>query len=301
MLCQLLNRCGWTAIVVGSLTTGASAQNYLIMPDSTNNRTVLFDPFNGALINNNYFALTPSSTPVEAIQVGSEIWVSTQLGDRIERYTLGGAPISNITGAYDNVRGITLIGNTVYMTNDGIGNGAPGPSVHRFDMAGNPLGFTLTPATTGPFDVLAYGNNMLVSSDAANDDIHQYTLAGASVGTFHNTTSLNFAEQMDYDPAGNILVAGFSSNNVATLNFNTGALVSSFAAPGARGVNQLGNGNIMWTSGAGAFVYDINTQTSTQVYAGGGRFLSLVSVPAPGALAMLGLAGLLGSPRRRRH
>jgi len=301
MLRSFLTHCGLTTIVIGLSTTGASAQNYLIMPDSTNNRTVLFDPFNGALINSNYFALTPSSTPIEAIQVGSEIWVSTQLGDRIERYTLGGAPISNITGAYDNVRGISLIGNTVYMCNDGTGNGAPGPSVHRFDMAGNPLGFSLTPATTGPFDVLSYGNNMLISSDTANDDIHQYTLGGASVGTFHNTASLNFAEQMDYDPAGNILVAGFSSNNVATLNFNTGALISSFAASGARGVKQLGNGNIMWTSGTGAWVYDVGTQQSTQVYQGGGRFLSLVSVPAPGALAMLGVAGLLGTASRRRR
>jgi MYXO-CTERM domain-containing protein len=212
-------------------------------------------------------------------------------------YTAGGPP----TGGIDNVRGLTLIGNEIFMCNDGTGNGAPGPSVFRFDTAGNQLGFFLTPSATGPFDVLSYGNNMLVSSDAANDDIHQYTLGGASAGTFHNSASLNFAEQMDYDPTGNILVAGFSSNIVATLNFNTGAIMSTFAASGARGVKQLGNGNIMWTSGAGAFVYDIGTQQSTLMYQGGGRFIGLVSVPAPGALAMAGLAGLVVRRRRRRR
>ncbi len=289
----LLGLIGCLAFVGGS---AANAQ-FLMMPDSTNNRLVLFDPNNGSLVNSNFFSLA-GGTPIHAMQVGSEIWVSEQVGDRVSRWSMGGASLGAITGQMDNVRGMIQVGNTVYVCNDGTGNGAPGPSLRMFDTAGNNLGFFVTPASSGPFGLLDSQGGLLVSSDAANDDIHQYTLAGASVGTFHNSATLNFAEQMDYDPAGNILVAAFTSNMVFTLNFNTGAIVSSFAASGARGVYQLGNGNVMWTNGSGAHVYDINTGISTQVYTGGGRFIDFVNIPAPGSIALLGIAGLI---RRRRR
>lgn len=280
-----------------SATYVASAQHYVMMPDSTNNRTVLFDPNDGSLVNSNYFGL-PGGTSVHALQVDDEIWVSTQIGDRIDRYDLTGTPISSITGGMDNLRGMALIGGKVFVCNDGTGNGAPGAAILAFDTSGNPLGSFNTPSSS-PFGILEYGNNMLVSSDAANDDVHQYTLGGASVGTFHNSTSLNFAEQMDYDSAGNILVAAFSSNQVVTLNNSTGAIVSTFAASGARGVYQLGNGNILWTNSGGAHVYNVGSGTSSQVYAGGGRFLDDLVIPTPGALAVLGLGGLVGFRRRR--
>jgi len=106
---------------------------------------------------------------------------------------------------------------------------------------------------------------MLVSSSAANDDIHRFTLAGASLGTFHNSTSLNFVQQMAYATNGDVLAAGFSSNNVVQLEITTGVVVGSFAASGARGVFQLGNGNILWSNSAGVHVFDVITSTSAQV------------------------------------
>lgn len=284
------------AAITLAIVPAASAQ-YLMMPDSTNNRVVLFDPFNGSVVNPNYFALA-AGTPVHAMQVGNEIWVSEQIGDRISRWDLNGNSLGAITGGMDNIRGMEIIGSTVYLANVGVANGAPGRSIISFDFAGNNLGSFATPASN-PFAILEYQGNMLVASDAANDDIHQYTTAGASVGTFHNSTSLNFAEQMNYDTAGNILVAGFSSNNVATLNFNTGAVMSSFSAPGARGVYQLGNGNVLWSSGAGVFVHNVSTGANSQVYTGGGRFFDFVLIPGPGALGLFGLACLVGSRRRR--
>lgn len=278
------------------LTAGAASAQYLMMPDSTNNRLVLFDPFDGSVVNSNYFALQ-GGTPIHAMQVGNEIWVSEQVGDRVSRWdVVSGAHLGNISGGLDNLRGMELKDGKVYVCNDGTGNGAPGHSLRIFDTAGNSLGHFTTPFSS-PFGVLDYGPNLLVASDAANDDVHQYTTAGASVGTFHNSASLNFAEQMNYDAAGNILVAGFSSNNVVTLDYNTGALLSSFAASGTRGVWQLGNGNIMWTNGSGANIWD--GTSSTLIYAGGGRYIDFVLIPTPGGLALLGVAGLLGARRRR--
>lgn len=270
-----------------------------MMPDSTaaSNRIILFNPFDGSVVNSNYFPLAGGTT-IHAMQVGGEIWVSEQVGDRISRWDLFGAPLSPITGALDNVRGMEQVGNTVYLTNSGTANGAPGRSVHMFDTSGAAMGFFLTPASSG-FGILEHQGGLLVSSDAANDDIHRYTLAGVSLGAFHNTTSLNFAQQMARAPNGDIWVAGFSSNNVVRLDPNTGALLSSFTASGARGVKVLGNGNIMWTNSAGAHVFDVVTLQSTQVYSGAGRYLDDLIIPEPVSGALVALSALVLRRRPR--
>lgn len=280
-----------------SLVSTASGQ-FLMMPDSTNNRLVLFSPADGSVVNTNYFPLA-GGTPIHAMQVGNEIWISEQIGDRVSRWSLTGTPLGAITGGLDNIRGMGLIGGTVYVTNAGTANGAPGAAVVTFDTAGSPLGSFATPNASSPFGILANGGGMLVSSSNANDDIHRYSLAGSALGTFHNSASLNFAEQMNYAANGDVLTAGFSSNNVVRLDSTTGALISTFTASGARGVYQLGNGNIMWTSGAGAFVFDVNTGLNTNVYAGGGRYLDFVQVPTPSGAGLLALAGVAAARRRR--
>lgn len=300
-----MSRAFLSAIVVSALAaSGAASGQFLMMPDSTNNRMVLFDPFNGSVVNNNYFALQ-GGTPIHAMQVGNEIWVSEQIGDRVVRFDLTGNQVGVIgggaTGGLDNIRGMGLIGNTVYVTNGGAGNGSPGSSsVVMFDTAGNSAGnFLTTGLAPSPFGILAHQGGLLVSSSSANDDIHRFALNGAALGTFHNSTILNFAEQMNYAANGDILVAGFSSNNIVRLDANTGAVISTFAASGARGVIQLGNGNIMWTSSAGASIFDVSTGASSLVYAGGGRYIDHLTIPTPGAASLLTLAGFAAARRRR--
>lgn len=288
------------ALLAASLLAAslAGAQTYLMMPDSTNNRLVLFDTFNGSVVNSNAFSLA-GGTPLHAMQVNDEIWVSEQIGDRVSRWSFGGSSLGAITGALDNIRGMEQIGGTVFVTNSGTANGAPGAALRMFDTLGNSLGFFATPGSTGPFGALDFGGDLLVSSSNANDDVHRYTTAGVSLGTFHNSASLNFAEQMNYNAAGNILVAGFSSNNVVTLD-GTGAIVGSFAASGARGVYQLGNGNILWSNGSGAHIFDVTTGGSAQIYSGGGRYFDVLVVPEPATVVTL-LAGVALAARRRRR
>lgn len=292
------------ALALLALPLAAQAQ-VLAMPDSTNNRMVLFSPFDGSVLNANYFALA-GGTPIHAIEVGNEIWVSEQIGDRISRWGLDGTPLGQIgggsTGGLDNLRGMALAGATVYVSNSGTANGAPGGALVMFGTDGTPMGSFATPNASSPFAVLPLAGGLLVASSNANDDVHRYSLGGSSLGTFHNSTALNFAQQMAVAGNGDILVAGFSSNNVVRLDAASGALLGSFSASGARGVAQLGNGNILWTSGTGAFVYDVGLGASTQVYTGGGRHLGLISaIPEPGtwALWVAGLAGLAAWQRRR--
>ncbi len=278
------------------------------MPDSTNNRLVAFDPFNGAVLNSNMFALA-AGTPIHAMQVGNEIWISEQIGDRISRWSFDGVSLGQIGGGagggLDNVRGMALLGGTVFLANSGTANGAPGASVVMFSTAGTPMGsFSTAGLAPSPFGLLGFQGGLLVSSDSANDDIHRFTLTGTSLGTFHNSTTLNFVEQLTLAANGSVLAAGFTSNTIVTLDAATGAILSSFAASGARGVYQLGNGNILWTSGAGAFVFNVATGSSSQVYTGGGRFLQFASVPEPSSLIAFvtgaGLLALLRSGRKKQ-
>jgi hypothetical protein len=281
----------------------AYAQPWVIMPDSTNNRLVAFDPNTGAVVNTNVFGLQ-GGTPIHAIQVGNEFWISEQVGDRIGRWSFDGTHLGNIGGQFaggglDNIRGMIQVGGTIYVANSGTANNAPGNAVVMFDLNGNNLGnFSTVGLAPSPWAFLEHQGGLLVSSSAANDDIHHFTLGGSSLGTFHNSTSLNFVQQMARAANGNVLAAGFSSNNVVWMD-NSGNIVNSFTASGARGVYQLGNGNILWSNSAGAHIFDVNTMTSSLVYAGGGRMFSFAPVPEPGT--MLGLAaGLAFLARRRR-
>jgi hypothetical protein len=291
-------------VVVAACPAGAQV---LLMPDSTNNRMVAFSPVDGSIINNNLFAIASGTTPIHAMQVGTEVWVSEQIGDKISRYDISGTSLGQIgggaSGGLDNIRGMGLINGTVYVTNGGSGNLAPSAnSVVMFSTAGANLGsFSTAALAPSPFSILAHQGGLLVGGSSGNDDIHKFSLAGASQGTFYNSTNHSFFEQMDYALDGNVLAAVFTTDVVAKFDVNTGTFLSSFAAPDVRGVHQLSNGNVLWTSGAGAFVYDISTQFSNQVYAGGGRYVDLYTpVPEPASMAVLGL-GALALIRRRRQ
>jgi hypothetical protein len=286
----------------------ASGQ-FVMMPDSTNNRLVLFDAFNGSLVNGNYFSLQ-GGTSVHALQVNNEIWVSEQVGDRISRWSLTGSHLGNIGGQFagggmDNIRGMALINNTIYVTNAGTANNAPGNGLVLFNTSGNNLGSIVTSSTSpSPFGIIASQGGMLVSSSSANDDIHRYDLAGNSLGTFHNSTTVNFAQQMAFRSNGNLLVGAFSvPSGIYELDPFSGSVVASYALTNAlRGVYELGNGNILWTSAAGAFVLDPLTNSSTQVYNGGGRYLDYVDLnPIPEPTAGVILAALVAVNLLRRR
>ncbi|MBZ0171291.1 MAG: hypothetical protein K8E66_02830, partial [Phycisphaerales bacterium] len=203
-----MNRACILAVVgiaaVASAQTRTDPNCILMVPESTNDRVMLFNSMDGSLITDNFIDLAPygASTPINAIQVGNEIWVSDQLADSIFRFSQDGSThLGTISGGMDNIRGIEWVGNTVYVTNSGTGNGAPGDGIVTIDAGSATInGFFVTgdSGAGDPFDVLDYFGNLLIN-DISGEDIDTHGTNGAFMSTFHDSDGVNgidFPEQM---------------------------------------------------------------------------------------------------------
>jgi hypothetical protein len=235
-----------------------------------------------------------NSTLVSAIDVAGTIWISEQVNDRITRYDAAGNVLGIVGptfagGGLDNIRGMAFVNGLVYVTSSGTANGATGSAVVVFDPAGN---YVQTIATTNlvnsPFSVMPFQGDLLVGGSANANDIFRFTTGGAPVGIFHNSTAISFVHQIAPASDGNVWCAGFTTGGISKIDAVTGAFLSSFPAAGARGVWELANGNVMWSSGTGAWVYDVATATSTQVVAGSCYHINPYATGTPAAATPFG-------------
>jgi hypothetical protein len=129
---------------------------------------------------------------------------------------------------------LALINGVVYVTNDGTANGATADSLVLLDTSGNHLSTVALTNTVSPFGVMAFQGDILVSGSSNSQDVFRYTLAGAPVGTFHDSATLNFVNQISLASDGNVWVNCLTSTNVVKLDATTGAPLMSFpAAAGA--------------------------------------------------------------------
>ncbi|TVQ62128.1 MAG: hypothetical protein EA378_06605 [Phycisphaerales bacterium] len=223
----------------------------------------------------------------------------------VYRFDQAGNHLGNIPNTgIDNIKGMTVVGNQVWLTNAGTNQGAPGNSIVFIDIA------TATPVGSAPtvgslFDLIPF-QGQLLGSNIGNQNIEFYSpTTGELTGTFHApaTGGLRFPQQMVERENGNLLVAGFSTIGGSTTGiyeFTSEGVplgVVAGAGAGARGVIELENGEIMWSSGAGFSV------GSDLIFGGAGvsgQYLSFVTViPTPAGFALFAAAGLAAARRRR--
>lgn len=292
------------AIAAGAASTALAGPplEFLVVPDSSNDILVTFNPFDGSLINSS-FASIAGGTPKHALQVGSEIWVSNQLNDNIDRFDLNGSLVSTISGGLDNIKGMEVVGNEVWVTNAGTNNGAPGSSIVKIDIGTATIsGFSPTDGSL--FDVVNYQGQVL-GTDFNNDNLEFYDASGNFASVFHDSDGvggIDFPQQAFVRENGGLLVGGFSPPSGVYSYDAAGNEIGIVAGidSGVRGVYELGNGGIMWTNGGGVWVTDPNTGDTTNVYDGGSsQYIDLVRIPTPGAAGLLALAGLAAARRRR--
>ncbi|MEZ6017668.1 MAG: hypothetical protein R3F49_21345 [Planctomycetota bacterium] len=264
------------SLALAATAIPAAAQQVLMVVDSGNDRVMQYNATDGSLINENFIVGGSGAfafgTPKEAIQVNDEIWVVDQIADSLFIFDLAGNYLSTITGGLDNLRGGEFINGTVYITNAGTGNSAPGPAIVSFDTAGNNLGFFPT-QNTSPFDLVPF-NGELVVTDFAADTVDRYDFAGNYLGALAaggTGTALNQPEQISLSAQNTVVVAAFGAPIGVYEYDTTGGEIGYIPTnAGLRGAWRLGNGNMMYTSSLGVFVYDVATMTSTDVTPAGG-------------------------------
>lgn len=317
-----------------ALLAGAThAQQVLLGVDTRLNRIWQLSPTDGSVLNNAFITDAGSATtydfqtPRAAIQVGNQIWVSDQSPNvnAIFRFDLAGAYLGRIGGnvpggGLSNVRGMRLIGDTVYVANAGNTNGAIGPSIVKIDMAGNLLGSFSTVANNGavgsaPWDVVAYDGKLLVS-DGTSRALQFYNLDGSWAGAFTGAIN-NIPQQMFVRANGNVLMSANGSQPLGSFGLYEltpqGTVLRSWTNTpglGVRGVYELANGRYLISeAGGGSPVRGLGTidpagagnNTNFSLIAGNynGGWLSVAVIPEPATVLLFGAGlGLLAWRRR---
>jgi uncharacterized repeat protein (TIGR01451 family) len=267
-----------------------STAGLLLMPDSTADRVMAFDPVTGNLVDPDFIPPDPVnlSTPVNAIlsASGDSILVSDQIKDVVQAYDLNGSYLGVFAPAggpdptiLDNIRGIALRPNGNLLVT--VGSGTNANAVAEFDTSGNYLGNFVAIGAGGlgsPFDVYLRGGDWIVGG-INSDALHRYDLNGAYIA---NLAAINtFPEQIAQAANDNVLVANFSGTEEGIVEYlPDGTLVGVYNAGtlgGYRGVYELPNGNLLVTTGTGVYEIDrVGTLVDTKVTGVSGRFLELV-------------------------
>lgn len=290
--------------------TSAQAAGFLMVPESTNDRIWLFNATTGALVNDNFIDLAAATngaagTPIEALEVNGEIWVTDQVADSVWRFDQGGNLLGQIGGAgiLDNIRGMEVVGNTVYVAQAG-STASFGTGIVTIDATTGMITGSFNgrdPGDTSYWDVKLVGNELLVTnSDTGNDGIERYDLAGNYLGVLvgsDGVDSFDGAQQIALAQNGNLLIGGFTPpSGVFEIGLD-GSVIDDMAAAvgfGPRGVAQLDDGTIVWTNGTWF-------RSDEDIFGtpGNFRFITPTAIPTPGAAGLLGLAGIAAVRRRR--
>jgi hypothetical protein len=280
----------------------AGGNSILLIPESTNDRVMAFDPLNGEPIDLDFVPAdsTNLATPINAIlsPAGDSILLSDQFNDDVLEYDLDGNFIGiyagNNTAILDNILGIDLRPNGNLLVT--VDSGPNQDTVTEFDTNGTYLGSFVTQGAgglDGPFDIYPRaGTDWLVSSiNPPTEAVLRYNYTTGAFIANLNTVN-NFAEQVTTAANGDVLVANFSGTQEGIVRFTSGGTLVNVINPvtdgGYRGVYELGNGNLLVTTGTG--VHEVTTAgafVESEVTEVSARFIEEVSPNASGAAITL--------------
>jgi hypothetical protein len=281
---------GVAAAVMLFAAAEVASAGYLAIPESTNDTVGMYDPFDGAYLGDIIDGAGLFSTPINAVLgPDSMIYVSDQLGDAVFRFDMDGNYVDTVVSGLNNLRGIDFRGGNLFVTSGD-------DFVAEYDLDGNFQGNFIDDGSD-PFDIyfLDDGRSLLANIQGTDDDIRLYGEDGQS---FDSLFSISFPEQIQSMPStGHYLNASFSDDFITEFGLD-GTIYNQWFFNGGRGVFELGNGNLLVTAGDGVWSLDPDTSDLTLIRGDvSARFVEYI--PAPGALTVLGFAGIAIRRRRR--
>ncbi len=270
-------RSALAAAAVALFAVPAFGQFVMVVDSSGTDRVLLLSAQDGSVVNSDFIGGANSvpitfGTPKEAIQVGNEIWISDQINDSIYRFTASMSPafLGTITGQLDNIRGLGVVGDRVYVSNDGANNNATADSLGVYDFFGSRVDTISTnPPATSPFDAEAFNGDVLVSC-FSTDGIYRYSTAGAFLGTFHIGGGLNNPEQIHVANSGpmgeqEVWAAGSSTPSGLYRYDALGNQLNYFPGAGTSGCFVLGDGQVLLVNTATVEKVDPSTGFVTPI------------------------------------
>ncbi len=261
-----------------------SMSTVLFVLESTNDRIMAFDPYNGDLITDNFYQGTMGTTIDINVNSSGIIVISDQIQDVMFQHTamsgvhsvfapIGGADVSIM----DNIRGFWVDDSDNYYVTVAAGTNAH--SIVTFNSAGTYTGTFINPGQLqSPFDIIFRDNDVLIT-EVDGDFVRRFTPTGALLDTF--LSAVLFPEQIFEDFNENIVTANFSGTPGAIIQQADGTLIKNITClTGNRGVYMLGNGNMLLTNSSGVHEIDTLNDVVVRTQASGlsGRYIKEVNV-----------------------
>ncbi len=282
------------ALAAMVLLFASTASAELMIPDSGNDRVMLFSETDGSLVDANWITDIGAvgwqfSTPKEARVVGNEIWVSDQVADAIHRFDMSRNFLSSITvhpggGLLDNLRGFGADADHVYLAVFPSSTALRGIAV--FDTAGNPLNFF--PISASLFDAEPYHGELLVANNTSDDMERRDATTGALNGVFaSDVEALQFVNVLADDsiitastiaPAGVEGIYHFNADGTLRLYIDTEAAKIQFGEMVPRAAWLLDDGDYLIATGDGVLKYSVDTGGFTFILACDAQFIAPISL-----------------------
>lgn len=254
------------SLINSSRGTVYSDSTFLLIPESSNNRVMKFNPDNGELIDAYFippnvildFPMQALLTPWNTISIcdfGEDVIFEFDMdGSFIRQFIPNGGPNTSIL---DGNRSHIFLGNDTILITVQLGTNAH--SVARFNADGNYMGNFIDNGQgglLGPVYIFKRKNDYLIG-DLSNT-IRTYALNGNYLGNF--ATGLDFPHEISMTADSNIVVAVDNEMNPQGVHIfdNNGNLIKELEPMMLlRGAIKLSNGNYLVTNIGG--VHEIDT------------------------------------------
>lgn len=300
-------------LCVAASSGNAQTQNVLLVPDSVNDRVSAFSAFDGSIVDLDFIVDTTNlDSPVNAIASGRGTIFVSEDDNGVFEYDSSGNLIGNFAGpdqGLGGVGGLETNGDSLFVVSS-----QGDDSIQEFNLVTGVQSTWATEDDTsalrGSNDILFRENDVLVSA-FFSDNIERFDLDGNFLSTFvdgNGDDGIDFPLQIHEASNGDIFAAGLQTPGGIYQYDSAGDLIEFFDVDSVRGVHELDNGNLLFSSaGLGVVVLDLETGVQTEITRGveigawqSIERVTITAVPEPSGVLLVTMVALPMIVRRKR-